>query len=427
LEESVTYDHIKVINQKVKSNAQMRELVSRAIINSKSLSTDFQGAFLAEDLEQTPLTMDEVDVFITMDEIVEKQGTGVLLKRIFKKEQNILTLRSRNHYNGKQSFGISSICFPLTGCSREESFFRIAKLLKNYKIRRVLCVPYSQEQLIIAITLREMFNVPLCTWIMDDQNITVSSIPNALMDEFLSKSSLRLATHPELRDAYEAKFGYKFWLLPAVAPEEFIQDLESLPKQQRSQGILIGSMWSKRWFTLLCEAVYGAGIKLNWYGQLQPFFEVSQTELASMGITVNGLAPEKELVEHLRNAAYVVVPTGVLDEDEDRPDIGQLSLPGRILFAMATSNTPLIILGSEKTSAASFVRRFGVGTVASYSAQSLQAAVEHITLPENQRTMRHNAAAVAKQFSSKDVSQWMWQSLQLGQPVDRRFEDLFGN
>ena len=45
---------------------------------------------------------------------------------------------------------------------------------------------------------------------MDDENMTVDIIPDALMREFLEKCSLRLATHPELRDAYRAEL----WTLP---------------------------------------------------------------------------------------------------------------------------------------------------------------------------------------------------------------------
>lgn len=422
----MSYSFSEAVNEKSTRNAQLRERLSLAINSSKPLSASIWDSLSNRADDESPISdLENIDIFITADEVTQKHGTGVLLKRIFKDEESILAIRSENHYGGEQHFGISNICLPTVGLSRQEIFFRIAKLLKSCVIRRVLCIPYSQEQLRLAITIKEIFEVPICTWIMDDQNITVGAIPDELMREFLAKSALRLATHPELRNAYEEKYNLKFWILPAVAPEQLILKTSQVPTQTLTSGILVGSMWSKRWLTLLMEAVQGAGERLDWYGQLQPFYEISQDSLAEAGITVKGLVPETQLIQFLRTAPYVVVPTGVLDEEEDRIDLGQLSLPGRILFAMATANTPVVILGSEKTSAAHFVRRFGIGTVSSYTAKGFRSAVEYVSDPENQASMRRKAAAVASRFSSEGVDQWLWQSLELGKPADPRFEDLF--
>ncbi len=422
----MSYSFSEAIHQKSTRNAQLREKLSLAIRSSKPLSASIWDSLSTRADYESPISnLENIDIFITANEVTEKHGTGVLLKRIFKDEENIVAIRSENHYGGEQDFGTANICLPTAGLSRQEIFFRIAKLLKSCVIRRVLCIPYSQEQLRLAITVREIFNVPICTWIMDDQNITVGAIPDELMREFLAKSDLRLATHLELCSAYEEKYDLKFWILPAVAPEPLILTSAQVPVPPLTAGLLIGSIWSKRWIRLLMETVQGAGEKLDWYGQLQPSYEVSQDSLVRAGITVKGLVPETQLIQFLRTAPYFVVPTGVLDEEEDRIDIGQLSLPGRILFAMATANTPVIILGSEKTSAANFVRRFGIGTVSSYTAEGFRAAVKYINTAENQATMRHKAAAVANQFSSRGVDQWLWHSLALGKPADPRFEDLF--
>ena len=71
-----------------------------------------------------------------------------------------------------------------------------------------------------ALAVRQTYGVPLCTYIMDDNNVASRGIPDDLMAELLENSALRLAISPELREAYEEKYGLKFWLLPpVVAPE----------------------------------------------------------------------------------------------------------------------------------------------------------------------------------------------------------------
>lgn len=114
-----------------------------------------------------------------------------------------------------------------------------------------------------------------------------------------------------------------------------------------------------------------------------------------------------------------------MDEWDDHPQFSQLSLPGRILFALATANTPVILMGSTKTSAASFINRFQIGVVCDYTPESLTAAIEQVLDPQQQQTFRENAVNVAPRFSDEAVEQWIWDSLTQGQAADNRFESLF--
>jgi hypothetical protein len=38
--------------------------------------------------------------------------------------------------------------------------------------------------------------------------------------------------------------------------------------------------------------------------------------------------------------------------------------------------------------------------------------------------LRHNAALIAPRLSTKGMSDWLWASIDLGEPVDSRFEEL---
>jgi len=416
-----------------------QKIRKQAVKLAKNLSADGVADWIWQSLEQgkpislkfgeSSRSLQNASVIITLDEVTQKHGTGALVKRIFADTPDIFSIRSNNHYDGDHNFGQISTRLSHKEMSRVQSFGAIIDKFQNTTVKRVFCVPYNSSELISSIAIKEIFNVPLGAYIMDDQNICDKQIPDELMHEFLSKCSIRFATHPELRDAYESKYKLKFWILPAIVPNELIesniQNHNSNLLNSRN-GTLIGSIWSKQWFDLLCNTFSEAGVKIDWYGN-HSYYWLSESidEIQQRGINPKGLLAEKELAQRLKQYTYIVVPTGTLDEKDDRHHLSQLSLPGRIIFAMATSNTPIIILGSEKTSAASFVKRFGIGVVCDYNSESFNQAVDYVIQPEIQKQMRQNAFNVACKFSDKDIGQWVWQSLELGQAYDSRFEELF--
>ena len=378
-------------------------------------------------LQQSSIT--DASVIVTASEVTQRHGTGALVRRVFPDDSNIISVRSDNHYGGEHNFGIQSYYLPQRGLSRKSIFTNISYTFSEHGVSRVFCVPYYSEDLLTAIAIKEFFGVPMGIWIMDDQNIAVNHIPDDLMKEFLSKADVRFATHPELRDSYENKYGLKFWLLPAVVPDYLITSVIATPSSeyyQQKKGAFIGSIWSQQWFKSLCESVKGAGVKLDWFGNSQYYWLTeSEDELYSKGIYPQGLAPENELAEKLKDYPFIVVPTGTLDERDDQPQLSQLSLPGRILFALATSNTPVILLGSPRTSAANFINRFKVGIVCDYTPESFKSAVDYVLDPDNQKILRENAVKVAKSFSDKGIDDWIWESLADRQVADDRFESIF--
>ncbi len=379
--------------------------------------------------QQKPAKIADASVIITPNEVTYRHGTGALIKRVFPNDAQIISVRSDNHYGGDHSFGFESYYLPQRGWSRKDVFINIINVFADHDVSRIFCVPYYSEDLLTAISIKEMFGVPLAVWIMDDQNIRANNIPDALMEEFLQKADVRFATHPELRDAYENKFGLKFWILPAVVPNNLIKTEVFEPREenyQQKRGALLGSIWSQQWFSDLCCSTKKAGVQLDWYGNSKYYWLTeSEQELQAKGIYPQGLFPEDKLVEKLKEYPFVVVPTGTMDERDDQPQLSQLSLPGRILFALATSNTPVILMGSKKTSAASFIKRFQIGVVCDYTPESFGAAVEEVLDPQRQRVLRENAVVVAEKFSDHNIDSWIWDSLAQGQATNDRFESLF--
>lgn len=370
----------------------------------------------------------DADAIVTTNEVTDRHGTGVLLSRIFGECPNILSIRSTSLYR-EHKLGRGELCFGHQGLSRSESFERVLYALNGSTVRRVFCVPYQQDELITALALKEIFAAPLCLYLMDDNNIFSKGIPDELMREALAKSSLRLAISPELRDAYEQKYRFKFWVAPPVVRDEALQTVPRFPigkKTQERIGVLVGSLWSLVWLQNLRQTVRESGLQVHWYGNSTFWSEkVTAADLAQDGIVDCGFLAERHLTKKVNEYPYAVVPTGSLDAADDRPELARLSLPTRLPYLLAASNTPTIVLGNPNTAAAHFVERFQTGKVVPYQGIQFRQAVEEVCQPQQQLAFRTRAAGHAPVFSAKGLAGWIWQSLELGEPPDERFEQVF--
>lgn len=388
------------------------------------LDTAPEDAYVADEF------LRDADAIVTHIEVNDKHGVGVLIGRLFRHHRNIISIRSQDHYGGEQDFAGMCLRIGHQDTSRDAVFKNVLDALAGNTIARVLCVPYYPDDARNALVLKEAHGVPLCTYLMDDQNICVDGIPDELMRELLAKSSLRLAISPELAVSYELKYGCKFWFMPPVATAAHILS-ELRPweaaRSERRAGVMVGNIWGQRWMDLLRETVRGAGITLRWYSNSYfRFLSGDRDELARDSIIVpeGPPLPDLELIEVLRQAPFVVVPSGTLDASDDRRFIAQLSLPSRIPFIMATSHTPIIVLGDRRTGAGRFVEDLEIGMVCPYDRESFQAAVDKITQPDVNLAMRGNALARAKRYSDEGVAEWIWQSLARGGPLDQRYEEM---
>ncbi len=368
-----------------------------------------------------------VDVVITPNEINNRHGTGPLVKRVFQGRSGVFSIRSRNDW-GEQDFGAWRACIPQHGQSRAECFHRTLSVLRGRNVRSVLCIPFLADELITAIAVKECFDAPLCAWIMDDQNVASHTVPDDLTRELLEKCSLRLVTHPELRLAYERKYGLKFYLLPAIVPHNLVltRTAERFHRPTGRRAALIGSFWDQSWFDRLCAVLERCDCQVDWFGNNKsPWLTFPEEALCRAGITPRGVVPEPELAYELRKYPFVIVPVGALDGSESCAGVAWLSLPGRILFAVATSHTPVLVVGSKRTCGARFVEQFQVGEAVPYDDALVSAAMDRLMQPETQRVMRRRAAAKAQVFSDRGVADWLAESIALGRPADNRFEDGF--
>lgn len=371
----------------------------------------------------------DADTIITSHEITSLHGTGALLQSFFSEIPNVLSIHTQRLFDSRESFGAAEIQLHLDpSITREQLTEQVRGALNGATVGRILCVPYSPEELQIALVLKQLFKVPLCIYIMDDNNLFSKGIPDDLMAEGLAAAELRLAISPELRDAYEAKYGVGFYMLPPLVRKTLMLTSPILRQSdyfQEKTGVLLGNIWSQQWFLQLRRTIREAGVKIHWFGNTRaPWLTYNPAELDVDGIINRGYVPEEQLIEELRSFPYAIIPSGTLDEHDDRPQIARLSQPSRIPYMMAVANMPMIVMGSPETAAARFVRRFQSGKVSPYEPQAFRKHLDSICREDEQWFFRRNAAEKGALFTLDNPAQWIWDSLARGAAMDDRFEKL---
>jgi hypothetical protein len=395
----------------------------------KGLTADLAG-LPAEPIVTNPVqssgpALENADAIITHVEVNDKHGVGALVRKLFLGEPNLLSIRSADLYEGDHQFADQSLVIHHGNSSRDMVFDRVSEAVGETTVRRILCIPYFPDDAWTGIALKELFGVPLCTYLMDDQNIYHDGIPDGVMRELLTKSDLRLAISPELRVAYEAKYSLQFHYMPPVVPARLVPSRLVVPPPDSAQheGVMIGNVWGRKWVDLLRKTVRGSGIGLHWFsnGEFR-WLECSREDLLKDSIMTHSPPCDDELVPILRRSRFAVLPSGALDGSDDRSFLAHLSLPSRLVYMMATAQLPVIVLGSPRTAAANFVKQYGTGDVCEYNRTAFAAAVAQITEPETNLRMRRNALRAAGAFTDIGAAEWIWQSLARKAPADARYE-----
>src|SRR5262245_41692508 len=116
------------------------------------------------------------DLLITATETNDHHGVGILLQRFFPDSRDFVCLRTTSLYHGNEPFGSShhELCSRTLTLTETEQHLR--RILDLYDIRRILCVPYYREEFVHAILAQKLTGAPLCTYLMDDQNVFASHV-----------------------------------------------------------------------------------------------------------------------------------------------------------------------------------------------------------------------------------------------------------
>ncbi len=365
----------------------------------------------------------EVDLMVTHVEVNDLHGTGILIKRMFPDWRKIMHVWTCQAYP-VNDFGIVQMFLSGWKASRYRMYSSGLEALRPYQIRRVMCVPFSVEDVYLAMSVADTRGVPLMIYIMDDQNLANRRIPDHVLREAFEKADVVFVISPEMRDAYETKFGIKTFILPPVvrARDLVTEPIPSDRIEHGKTGVLMGNIWNKTWLDEIRHVIRDSGVTIHWYGNAGKFVDFDEAELERDGIVFKGALPEDRICAEIRKYAFGVLPSSP-DDQEDW--LAKYSIPTRLVTSVAAGNLPMIVIGSEQSASSQCVRRFDFGRICPYDAKAFAAAVEDINGADRQREIRGNAAAAAKLFSDEGIDEWLWKSLEGKAPADDRFERAF--
>jgi cytochrome c-type biogenesis protein CcmH/NrfG len=369
------------------------------------------------------------DLLISHVEVSHLQGTGVLIDRLFPDSSKFVTVRSRTLYNGRLNFGGIHFSMDLPGLSEASRGRLLRRLLRPFKIKRILAVPFFASDFVHAIAAHELTGAPLCTYVMDDQTVHVGGVPTALAQKLFSISRLRLAISPEMQTAYMDRFSCPFALLPPV-----VTSVEHATPNRWEQGssverrcAMAGNVWSAQILERVRVFVRATGLMVDWFGNTKaPWLPQDLRSLEADGLYARGFLPtEQALAERLAEYPFVIVPSGSLDGTEDNEWLTRLSLPSRIIFIVTQTQTPILVLGHADTAAAKFVNRFGLGSSSNYNSSEAQAVMGRFLDSSTRGQMVEQARDTASAYTFPTAGEWIWQSLEAGETSPTPFDDQF--
>ncbi len=401
-------------------------------------------------------------VVIAPCEINARHGTGLLIQYLISDLGQVATVNSMRCYNDDRAHSRVHHYLPNHKMSRHQIYDQVYEWFGDAPPKQAYVVPYFQSDLYLSMALRDLFHTKIALHVMDDNCLFGQEIAIDVAEEAINKSDVLLVISPEMRQAYEQRFGRKAWVLPPIVPQNLIPDQLIMPQfstaslnlsQQPAKrdwwrkltqvfrrqepakatetdlprGILIGNIWDRAWLEQLRKTIRDSGLQVDWYSNNPEavWLKDSVKDLAADGIHLHDSLWGQALVDELRRRPFALMPSGQLTGEGSRESIARLSLPSRIPFVVSTSHLPVITLGSPETAAAKFVQRFELGDSIDYDGTALRQAVQMIVQPQHQLEIRQRAQRLSNSFSAHDLENWLWQSVDKQQPVDTRFEDLF--
>jgi hypothetical protein len=366
----------------------------------------------------------DASLVITHAELTSRHGVGALLVKILRDEPSLVVFHSKDVFKS-HDLDVPAFHIPSSGLFRGGQRL-VRNLLAHKKVRRILCVPFYEDDVQIALTSQACTGAPLALYIMDDQNVWIKKVSDRLMGILVRQAKICFAISPALCVAYEQKYRRRFWLVPPVVdPDTFVAPEYKFTSHVPPRGILIGNLWSSNTLAQFRETVRLSGLQIDWYGNAgKPFIRLDPEALAKEGIFLHCHVPEPELIQSGRSADFAVIPAGTLEGSDTHDWLARASLPSRIVYLMATANVPMIVMGHAETAAARFVTDLGLGDVCDYSADTFKDAVNRVTDPSTSSLIRMRARSLSPTFSSRGLSNWLWESMAKGQPIDNRFEAL---
>ena len=417
------------IKQKRTPKEKFKDLLRNGVSRLPSFLKDpvialSRKAGFARSVRPNLIDLPPVTVIVSGQEICDKHGTGVLLRKLLQGEDEILHVRARTRYGGECSIESPSKEVEWEWKYPTQRVPKLCKAIGKRIVKNVIVVPYKESELEMAGVICEMFGAKLIVWVMDDNCVESEEMDRGEMQVAIDRADIVFGISWEMCEAYNKAFGKEVYLLPPIVePGNFPKNLS----KGNGKALMVGNVWSPHWMARLREAISGIDLEIDWYGSPnRNSLGETLDGLEDLGIHLRGFVPESELLKRAREFDFVIVPTSEFDDDEDasRIAIAKLSLPSRIPTLMAATGIPIVVIGDEKTAAAHFVTQLGIGKCCPYNKDLLVETFKSASAEEFRHEVFARSRDVSQAFSCEGLFPWMLQSAELGSPKDDRFESL---
>lgn len=339
---------------------------------------------------------------ITHNEISERHGTGALLVRLLRDVPRLLNIRTASHH---PRVDLDIDCHLLASgsgdTSQAERCRQLLHISDHREIARILVVPFTEEECLIALAAKHIFGAEITLYLMDDQNIHHPNIRDSIFTDLIVASTRRFAICDALGEAYERKFKCPFETLLPAMDDQYLQIHPLDPVVgQNSSAVMIGNVWTHEWLERLTSLAESSGISIDWYGNVgEPFINRDAVHFEKKGVTFKGFLQESQLIQQIRKYPYAIVPTAEPQNDSGHAWMAFLSFPSKIITLTASGNLPIVLIGPDHSPGAKFVIEKNLGMVVPYQKEDLQRCHSALLNMEEQAVYRKSAAAVAHKFS----------------------------
>jgi len=198
-------------------------------------------------LDAQAVRTNPVDLVVTHAEINHRHGVGVLLGRLLGSSRELMAIRSRETFGGETSLAGRTARLA-HGTERGDGVYRnVLRALGEFTVRRILCVPYYPDDVKTAIAAKEIYDAPMCTFLMDDQKHFRPRIDDVLMKSYWKN---RLCAWRYLRSYVmptKPSTCFPFGICLRSVPDALIPSQLVLPNGVDSGNpVMIGNVWGEQ-------------------------------------------------------------------------------------------------------------------------------------------------------------------------------------
>jgi hypothetical protein len=347
-------------------------------------------------------------VVITAVEPNAQHGTGNFLREVCGQTQNarFISFRGLSIYNNICDIPGDHFPIPKEG---KLSFMQLIKL-KLLAPSTILCMPFYENTVKFALYLQKHTNAKLFTYFLDDQNLINKCISDQSLKALLLESDKTYAISDELSKAYRKKFSIECTTLhpKVVSPGKYF--LNTARIQKKVSCAIVGNIWTNSRLMQIANLVEEANLQVSWFGlgPDAPWLNIDKDLLQKKGIKFAGYLPQNDLFKQISKMSFIILPSGDLDKKDKNKAFSKYSMPSRLFFCGAHTNTPFLVLGHKNTALAKFIRKNKFGVSAEAKKKAFQQAIRLLQNRQVRKTIMQELMSRKSLFIDTSLQKYLF-------------------